>query len=87
MTTTEKPKLVSSARPFFGKIKDFQFPEYLAENHPHIINKVYFLWGDKNEIHKYLENVYLMNKSQQGFHLSAFKEIMYLQDFHNSLYP
>ena len=83
----EKPKLMPSAISFFKRIKGLEYPEYLADNHPHILNRLYLIWGNPSEVRDYLNSLTLMDKSQQGFPLPAFKEIMYMQEFHDHLYP
>lgn len=82
-----KSQLLLQAEKFLLAIPNLIFPEFLAIHYPHVLNRVYLLWGNHASIKEYFNSLVLMTNQQQGFKKEAFQEIIYLQEFYENIFP
>lgn len=85
VNNNQYPKLSASLASAEAK-----FPELLAESYPRILKRVELLWGSK-EASDYFDSIFLGDsdgrEGRQGFPLEILKEIVYLKQVHDFLFP
>ncbi len=71
----------------FGKILGAT-DSYLDKNHPRIAEMLVLHWGYV-EIYQYINKLLIVDKerNRQGFAPEALREIYFLQELHNKLFP
>lgn len=85
MINNQYPKLSESLESAEAK-----FPELLAKSYPRILTRLELVWGNK-EASDYLNSIFLGDSdgrtNRQGFPVEILKEIVYLKEMHDFLFP
>lgn len=85
MSNNPYPKLSESLASAEAK-----FPELLALKYPRILKRIELLWGSK-ESEEYFDSIFLGGdedrSERQGFPVEILKEIVYLKQIHDFLFP
>jgi hypothetical protein len=64
------------------------FPENLAQQYPHILDKIFLLWVDPPSTQIYFSNLLTTNReSRAGFPPEVYSELFMLESFYTVTHP
>jgi hypothetical protein len=64
------------------------FPQNLAEQYPHILDKIFLLWVDPASVQIYFSNLLMNNRSSRaGFPPEVYSELFMLESFYAVKHP